>query len=56
MAGLFLAFYWPAREIRLILEESQGKTEVLAGGIAAKSRQAFEKEFEELMAALRRSK
>jgi len=56
MAGLFLAFYWPAREIKVILEEAQGKTEVMAGGIAAKSREAFEKEFQELMAALRRSK
>jgi cytochrome c biogenesis protein len=56
MAGLFLAFYWPSREIKIILEEVEGKTEIMAGGIAAKSREAFEREFRELMAVLRRSK
>jgi cytochrome c biogenesis protein len=56
MAGLLLAFYWPAREIKLILEETQGKTDVIAGGIALKSREAFEKEFQALMSVLRRPK
>jgi len=54
MLGLILAFYWPAREIRVILEESQGKTEVTAGGIASKSREAFQAEFENIMSFLRK--
>jgi len=56
MLGLFLAFYWPTREIRLVLEESQGKTEINAGGISAKSREAFQAEFDGLMDALRKTK
>jgi len=54
MAGLFLAFYWPTREIRLILEESQGKTELAAGGHSAKSPDEFKSEFENLMSGLRK--
>jgi cytochrome c biogenesis protein len=54
MAGLFLAFYWPTREIRLILEESQGKTELAAGGLSAKSPDEFKSEFETLMSGLRK--
>ena len=56
MAGLFLAFYWPPREIRLALQESQGKTEVVAGGIASKAREAFEAEFGRLVESLRRNR
>jgi cytochrome c biogenesis protein len=56
MAGLFLAFYWPTREVRLILEESQGKTDITAGGISAKSREPFEAEFEAVLNALRKLK
>ncbi|MCK7479510.1 MAG: cytochrome c biogenesis protein ResB [Candidatus Moduliflexus flocculans] len=41
VAGLFLAFYWPPREITVVLEESQGKVEVTAAGHAAKAREAF---------------
>jgi len=56
MLGLALAFYWPAREIKVILEESHGKTEVTAGGIASKNRDAFQTEFKTMMNSLRRSK
>lgn len=56
MLGLSLAFYWPTREIRVILEESQGKTEVVAGGIASKNRDTFQAEFEKIMLSLRRPK
>ena len=56
MAGLFLAFYWPTREIRLILETSAGKTEIAAGGISAKSREAFAAEFNGIMNSLRKTK
>ncbi len=56
MAGLFLAFYWPTREIRLVLDASQGKTEITAGGISAKSREAFEAEFNRIMNSLRKTK
>jgi cytochrome c biogenesis protein len=54
-AGFFLAFYWPPREIRIVLEESQGKTEAILGGIASKSREAFQAEFDSLLESLRRS-
>jgi cytochrome c biogenesis protein len=56
MAGFFLAFYWPTREIKAILEETQGKTEVFSGGISAKSLETFQAEFNEIMTSLRRSK
>jgi cytochrome c biogenesis protein len=55
MLGLFLAFYWPTREIRLVLEDSQGKTEVTAGGLSAKNRETFQAEFNGLMNALRKT-
>ena len=56
MIGLAFAFYWPTREIKVILEESQGKTEIIAGGIASKSREALQSEFEKIMTSLRRSR
>jgi len=56
MIGLGLAFYWPTWEIKAVLEESQGKTEVIVGGIAAKSRDSFQSEFEKILASARRSK
>ena len=54
MIGLAFAFYWPTREIKVILEKSQGKTEVIAGGIASKNKEAFQSEFEKIMISLRR--
>jgi cytochrome c biogenesis protein len=56
MLGLLLAFYWPTREVRILLEAVSGKTEVTAGGLSAKSREAFEAEFEAIMSALRKTK
>ena len=53
-AGLFLAFYWPPREVRVVLEETQGKVEVTAAGQAAKGREAFEAEFEKIFESIRR--
>ena len=53
MAGFFFAFYWPARELRVVCEDHQGKTEVVAGGVAAKSREAFESEFKKITKVLR---
>ncbi len=54
VAGLFLAFYWPPREITVVLEETQGKVEVTAGGHAAKGREAFAAEFETIFEHVRR--
>lgn len=54
-AGFFLAFYWPPREIRAVVEEGRDRTEVTAGGHASKSRESFQAEFEEIMNSLRRS-
>jgi len=56
MIGLVFAFYWPPREIRAILEESHNKTEVLTGGVATKSKDAFKSEFEQIVNTIRRSK
>ncbi len=56
MAGFGLAFYWPTWEIRAVLEETQGKTDIVLGGLAAKSRESFAAEFESVAADLRRSK
>lgn len=56
MIGLVLAFYWPPREIKIILKERQGKTEIIAGGIASKNREVFQSEFEKIMTSLRRLK
>jgi len=53
-AGLFLAFYWPPREVRVVLEEAQGKVEVTASGQAPKGREAFEAEFNEIFDSVRR--
>jgi len=47
-AGFFLAFYWPPREIRVVLEESQGRVDVTAGGQASKGRDAFKSEFDSI--------
>jgi cytochrome c biogenesis protein len=55
-AGFFLAFYWPPREIRAVIDAAQGKAEITAGGTAAKNREAFAAEFRGLMDELRRSK
>lgn len=56
MIGLFLAFYWPAREFKVILEESQGKTEVIAGGMTLKNKEAFQSEFEKIIEHIKRKK
>ncbi len=56
MLGLLLAFFWTPKEIRVLLEDSQGKTELLAGGLATKNKEAFESEFKNIMTSLRRSK
>lgn len=55
MVGLFVAFFWPPREIKIILEESQNKSDVTAGGIAAKNREDFQSEFDNIIQSLRRS-
>lgn len=55
MLGLGLAFYWPHWEIKAVLEYSQGKIEVIAGGIAAKNRDSFQSEFEKIMTSARRT-
>ncbi len=52
--GLFLAFYWPPREIRVVLETAQGRVDLAAGGQASKSRDAFQAEFDEIFASIRR--
>jgi cytochrome c biogenesis protein len=56
MGGLGLAFYWPPWEIKAVIEDAQGKSDIVVGGLASKSREAFAKEFETLASALRKSK
>jgi cytochrome c biogenesis protein len=55
MIGLFLAFYWPTRDIRFILKDTGGKTEIISAGRSVKSRLALESEFTRILASLRRS-
>lgn len=54
MVGLILAFYWPHRKIRLLIQEKEEKTEVIAGGTSSKSVEAFKREFNDLMNRVRR--
>ncbi len=56
MIGLLIAFYWPTREIRVALEGIGNKTEITAGGIAAKSKDTFTSEFKNITESIRRSK
>jgi cytochrome c biogenesis protein len=56
MLGLCLAFFWFPREIKIVIEDDQGKTEMTASGLAAKSKDAFQSEFEGIFTSLRRSK
>jgi len=56
MAGLFLAFYWPPREIRVGIDGAPGKVEVTAAGHAAKGREAFSAEFDQIFEQVRRPK
>lgn len=56
MIGLCIAFFWPPREIKIILETDNGKTNVAAGGIATKNREDFQTEFENMTESIRRSK
>jgi cytochrome c biogenesis protein len=56
MAGLFLAFYWPTWEIRALLEEGKGQTEVHMGGTATKSRDRFASDFAAIVNLLGRPK
>jgi hypothetical protein len=53
IAGLFLAFYWHPREIRVVLAESQGKVEAAAAGEAPKGRDAFQAEFDRIFDDMR---
>jgi len=54
MLGLGLAFYWPTREIKVLLSGDSSKTEITVGGIASKNKDAFAAEFEEIMDNIRR--
>ena len=56
MGGLALAFYWPTWEIKAVVEDAQGKSDVTLGGLAVKNREAFAAEFEAIAATLRRPK
>jgi len=56
MIGLLFAFYWPPREIRVAMEVIGNKTEITAGGIATKSKDAFKSEFTKITESIRRSK
>ena len=56
MLGLIFAFYWPPREIRMVMEGVGNKIEITAGGIASKSKDAFQSEFSIITDSIRRSK
>ncbi len=48
MVGLFLAFYWPAREIRVLLEPVSGGTRLTAAAVGRKNREGLAREFRDL--------
>ena len=54
MFGLFVAFYWPSREIKILIEEKKGSTYVTMGGLAPKNRESFQVEFGKITKKLRR--
>lgn len=54
MIGLILAFYWHNREVRIILEKTNGQTHILMGGITPKGAETFQHEFRELVQSIRR--
>jgi len=56
MLGLFLAFYWPPREIRFWLKEEADRTVVFAGGLASKQRENLAREMELIIASLKKRK
>lgn len=56
MLGLLIAFYWPPKEIRALVSQTKDGTEVIAGGTAAKNKDAFQDEFERILHASRRKK
>ena len=55
MIGLFMAFYWPPRDIRFILKESEGKTHIISAGRSKKSKLSLEEEFARISEKIRRS-
>jgi len=54
MLGLMIAFYWTPSEIRVILEEEKGKTQVVLGGLAQKNTESFKQEFQKIVEKIRR--
>ncbi len=54
--GLGLAFYWPPREIRAVVERDGGRTAVAAASAAAKSRDAAEAELRAIVDESRRER
>jgi len=56
MIGLLIAFYWPPQEIKLILDRTKEGTDVIAGGIAAKNKEAFKDEFKHILNSSRSGK
>lgn len=56
MLGLFLAFYWPTRELRLVIQKAGDKSEIIAGGLPGKGKEAFGREFSAFIDSLRKSK
>lgn len=56
MLGLMIAFYWPPKEIKIILAQSKDGAEVTAGGLTSKNRESFKHEFQQIISSLRRLK
>ncbi len=54
MMGLMLAFYWPIREIKAILEQEEKSTEIAVGALSSKNKEALEAELNKIFDSLRR--
>jgi cytochrome c biogenesis protein len=56
MIGLFMAFYWPTRDLRFLLKKTdEGKTEIISAGRSTKSQLTLAAEFEKIITSIRRS-
>ncbi len=54
MMGLFLAFYYIPKEIRIMIKKENSGTEICAGGTMKKTIPAFKEEFDKIIQSLRK--
>lgn len=55
MSGLFLAFYFIPRQIRLLIKKESKHTKIYAGGMAKKAKDSLKGEFDSILESFRRT-